>query len=83
MKTLVQKIGDSQGVLIPEPVLAQAGIELGEVDLAVEDDAIVIRKTPRPVRAGWAEASRRIAAADADSLEWPEFANEADRLLEW
>jgi antitoxin MazE len=83
MKSLVQKIGDSQGVLIPEPVLARAGIELGEVDLAVEDDAIVIRKTPRPVREGWAEASKRIADAGADSLEWPEFANEADRSLEW
>ncbi|WGG50889.1 AbrB/MazE/SpoVT family DNA-binding domain-containing protein [Rugamonas sp. DEMB1] len=83
MKILVQKIGDSQGVLIPEPVLAQAGIELGEVDLAVVDDAIVIRKTPRPVRVGWAEASKRIADAGADGLEWPECGNEADRSLEW
>jgi len=83
MKTLVRKMGNSQGVLIPKPFLAQAGIELGEVDIAVEDDAIVIRKPAEKPRVGWAEASKQIADAGDDQLVWPEFGNEADGQLEW
>ncbi len=83
MKTQVRKMGNSQGVLIPKPFLAQAGIGLEEVEIAVEDAAIVIRKPKRKVREGWAEASQAIAEAGQDQLAWPEFSNEADRDLQW
>ena len=83
MKTQVRKMGNSQGVLIPKPFLAQAGIGLEEVEIAVEDAAIVIRKPARKVREGWAQASQAIAEAGQDQLAWPEFPNEADRDLQW
>ena len=35
----------------------------------------------KPVRVGWADASKRIAAVGDDLLVWPEFANEGDEAL--
>lgn len=83
MKTSIRKMGNSQGVLIPKPFLAQAGLEMGEVDIEVENNAIVIRKPEKKVRAGWAEASKAIAAANDDTLVWPEFGNAGDKELAW
>ena len=37
----------------------------------------------RRPRAGWAEASRAIAAAGDDALVWPEFGNAEDEGLAW
>jgi len=75
-------MGNSQGILIPKPVLKQVGLE-DEAELKVEKDCIVLRKPHRAARAGWAEASRKIAASDDDRLVWPEFANADDADLEW
>jgi antitoxin MazE len=83
MKTSIRKMGNSQGVLIPKPLLSQTGMEVGEVEMSVENDAIVIRKPQKAIRSGWTEASKQIAAADDDALVWPEFANEGDRDLKW
>jgi antitoxin MazE len=83
MKTLIRKMGNSRGVLIPKPFLAQAGMDVGEVDIEIEHDAIVIRKPEKKARLGWADASKQIAAAGDDGLVWPEFANEGDKDLVW
>lgn len=52
MKATIRRMGNSQGVLIPKPILAQLGLE-DEVDMAVEDDALVIRKPKKKPREGW------------------------------
>lgn len=82
MKTAIRRMGNSQGVIIPKPLLAQVGLET-EAEMAVENGAIVLRPLRKEARQGWSEASRRIAAAADDGLIWPEFANEADKELEW
>jgi len=46
MLTKVQKWGNSQGLRFPKNILAEAHIEVGdEVELTVEDGAIVVRST--------------------------------------
>lgn len=75
-------MGNSQGVLIPKPLLAQVGLEV-EAEMSVENDAIIIRKLRPAPRADWAAAAQRIAAAQNDTLVWPEFGNEADNDLQW
>lgn len=75
-------MGNSQGVLIPKPVLAQVGFE-DEVVMTIEDDALVLRAVQRLPRKGWDDASRRIAEHDDDVLAWPEFANVDDKHLKW
>ena len=83
MKTAIRKMGNSQGVLIPKPFLTQIGMDVGEVDIEIENDAIVIRKLTKKAREGWAESSKKIAAAGDDQLVMPEFANEGDKDLVW
>lgn len=83
MRTAIRKIGNSQGVLIPKPLLAEAGLESG-VDMSVENGALVLRPAPpaKP-RAGWAEAAQGLARAGDDTPLWPEFANAEDARLKW
>ena len=82
MLATIRRLGNSQGVLIPKPLLQQIGLE-GHVEMAVEGDALVLRKPKAAPRSGWAEASRKVAAIGDDALVLPEFANEADAELRW
>jgi len=82
MEVAIRKMGNSQGVLIPKPILAQVGLE-GTADLQVRDGVIEIRPIRRNPREGWAEDAERVAQDGGDSLVWPELANEGDRDLVW
>ena len=82
MEVAIRKMGNSQGVLIPKPILAQLGLE-GTADLQVRDGVIEIRPVRRNPREGWADDARRIADQGDDSLVWPEFANDSDTDLVW
>jgi antitoxin MazE len=82
MVTEIRRIGNSRGVIIPKPLLKEAGLE-NEAEILLEHGAIVLRKPRRDPREGWAEASRRIAEAGDDKLVWPEFGNLDDRDLQW
>jgi antitoxin MazE len=82
MEVAIRKMGNSQGVLIPKPILAQLGLE-GTADMQVQDGVIVIRPVKRNPREGWAEDARRLAEHGGDALVWPEIANEGDRELIW
>jgi antitoxin MazE len=82
MKTTIRRMGNSQGVLIPKPILAQLGLE-DEVEMEVENDAIVLRKPQKKVRQGWSDASKAIAQASDDELVPGEFPNADDSELAW
>ena len=82
MKAVIRKMGNSQGVLIPKPILAQLGLE-DEVDMEIEKDALVIRRPKNKPRHGWAEASKAIAASGDDALVLGDFANADDEDLQW
>jgi len=64
---------------IPKPILAQLGLtsEVG-AEMTIEGSALVLRRPASPVRAGWAEAARKIAEAGDDALAMGEFGNAAD-----
>jgi len=80
----IRRIGNSQGIVIPKPVLAQLGLdEKGGVEMTIEDGALVLRKPAHPARAGWAEAARRIAETGDDELVMGEFGNAEDSELVW
>ena len=84
MKTSIRKMGNSLGILIPKPFLVQTGLDIGEVDIQVEGDAIVIRKPARKSREGWAQASQAIAAgADDDVIQWPLIARSPETDFSW
>jgi len=78
----LRAIGNSRGIVIPKPVLAQVGLDTA-VDLTVERGAIVLRKPVASVRAGWAEAARQVAERGEDALVMGEFGNADDDELNW
>lgn len=82
MRTVIRKMGNSQGVIIPKPLLAQLGLE-DEIEMVVENDALVLRKPAKKSREGWAVASKELADVGDDRLVWPEFANEDDENRVW
>lgn len=85
MKSLpvtVRRIGNSLGIVIPKPVLAQVGLS-EQAELTVERGAIVLRKPRRAARAGWSHAAKSVAAQGEDELLMGDFVNAADRELKW
>ena len=66
MKTRIVRIGNSRGIRIPKLLLEEAGLP-EEVELEVEDGAILIRSPTRP-REGWEAAFRAMAEAGDDPL---------------
>jgi antitoxin MazE len=66
MKTRIIRIGNSQGIRIPKPLLEQTGL-CDEVEVIVHDDALVIRPIKNP-RVGWAEAFQEMARRGDDAL---------------
>jgi antitoxin MazE len=82
MLTTIRRLGNSQGILIPKPLLQQVRL-IDQVEMRVEGDALVLRKPKAAPRTGWAEASRKLAVAGDDALVLPEFATEADAELRW
>ena len=78
----VRKIGNSLGVVIPRPVLAQAGLS-DQAELTVEGGAIVLRRPREALRTGWAQAAQAIATQGEDELLMGEFANAGDQDLKW
>jgi antitoxin MazE len=84
MKSAIRKMGNSQGVIIPKPLLAEIGAKPGDqVDMKVKGGKIVLELPRKKARAGWAEDSKKLAAAGEGGLAWPEFASDGDKDLEW
>ena len=66
MKTRIVRIGNSQGIRIPKPLLEEAGLQ-DEVDLIAEHGSLIIKPARSP-RAGWAEAFQEMARQNEDAL---------------
>ena len=84
MQIAIRTIGNSKGIVLPKPILAQAGLD-GEIaaDIAVENGSIVLRKPAKAVRFGWAEAAKELASKGGDALLMGEFGNADDAELAW
>lgn len=77
-------MGNSLGILIPKPFLVQTGMDIGEVDIQVEGDAIMIRKPAKKPREGWEQACQLIAASNDDAvIQWPLIAKNPETKFSW
>jgi len=77
MKVNLVPIGNSKGVRIPASVIKECGLG-DELELRVENGVIVLAPV-QGVRAGWAEAFERMAAAGDDVPMIPDtLGNEFD-----
>jgi antitoxin MazE len=66
MRARVVKIGNSQGIRIPKPILEQTGI-MEDVELEVEKNQIIIRPISNP-RVGWESAFKTMAENNDDMM---------------
>ena len=82
LSVTIRRIGNSLGIVIPKPVLAQIDVT-EQVEMSVERGAIVLRKPRKAIRAGWGEAARAVASQEQDQLLMGEFANAEDTELDW
>ena len=65
MHVTIRPFGNSRGVIIPKPLLAQVGLQ-DEAEIEVQDGALILRPLKTPSRQGWAQAAQAIAAAGED-----------------
>ena len=66
MRARVIKIGNSQGLRIPKPILEQTGI-MDDVEIEVEKNQIIIRPV-KNVREGWNAAFKIMGEKGDDEL---------------
>lgn len=64
MKANIIRIGNSQGVRIPRPILEKCGLR-GRVEMNVEDNVLVIAPV-QEARDGWSDAFKRMAEQGDD-----------------
>lgn len=80
IRTRLVKVGNSQGIRIPKPLLEQSGID-GEVEIEVHGDRLIIRPAA-PSRCGWDETFAAMAKQQDDVLLDNETVTNWDRM-EW
>jgi antitoxin MazE len=68
------RIGNSQGVRLPQAIIKQAGLE-DELDIVMSGDAVIIRPH-RDVRSGWGIAASMCHEAEEDLSAWDATIND-------
>ena len=79
------KIGNSQGIRIPKPLIEQARLEGKELDLQLVNQGILVRPSKKS-REGWQKAIEAILASQGPEQtdnEWLDAALTSDDDLEW
>jgi antitoxin MazE len=85
MQTILRKMGNSTGIILPKALLGELGVASGQaLDVKVERGRIVATPVKTERRAEWANAARVIGAeADTEAEAWAAFGNEGDNDLTW
>ncbi len=83
--THLVKIGNSQGIRIPKPLIEQARLEGKELKLLIVNEGLLI--TPEnAVRAGWKQAIEQSIAANGTEETngtWLDLPLDSDDELDW
>jgi len=66
MKTKIIRIGNSQGVRIPKPLIEESGIT-EEIEMILRDNEIVLRSA-ETIRKDWEAYFEKMAKEDDDAL---------------
>ena len=79
------KIGNSQGIRIPKPLIQQAHLEGKELDIQVVNQGILVTPSKKP-RDGWKKTIETIIASkgmETIDSEWLDTTLTSDDNLEW
>lgn len=79
------KIGNSQGIRIPKPLVEQAQLEGKELKLQLVNEGLLITSA-KVAREGWKEKIEQISKAKGDEVvadEWLDLPLADDNELKW
>jgi len=51
--TMLTKIGNSQGIRIPKPIIKQANLENTEIEFEVTKNGLLLKPVKKPIRQNW------------------------------
>ncbi len=58
--TMLIKIGNSQGIRIPKPIIKQANLEGKEIEFEITEKGLLLKPVERKVREGWEENIKKV-----------------------
>lgn len=79
--TMLTRIGNSQGIRIPKPLIAQAHLENVELDFEVVENGLLIKPIISSKRENWKENIEKVILENEDikdSNTIDEFLNDSD-----
>jgi len=66
--TMLTKIGNSQGVRIPKPIIKQANLENIEIEFEVVKDGLLLKPVKKIVRENWEDNIKDILSKNKDGV---------------
>lgn len=83
---MLTKIGNSQGVRIPKPIIKQANLENSEIEFEVVKEGLLLKPVKKKVRQNWEENIENIQSKKRDKKDeavLEDFLNEPLEDWEW
>ncbi len=68
MATLT-KIGNSQGIRIPKPIIKQAKLENTEIEFEVTKDGLLLKPIKKSIRQNWENSIKKTLAKNKNSKD--------------
>jgi antitoxin MazE len=66
--TMLTKIGNSQGVRIPKPIIKQANLENIEIEFEVVKDGLLLKPVKKIVRENWEDNIKKTLSKNKDGV---------------
>ncbi len=79
--TMLTKIGNSQGVRIPKPIIKQAKLENIEIEFEVVKDGLLLKPVKKVIRENWEDNIKDTLSKNKDKKDdgvLREFLNDND-----
>ena len=67
--TMLTKIGNSQGVRIPKPIIKQANLENSEIEFEVVKDGLLLKPVKKIVRENWEDNIKDILSKNKEKKD--------------
>ncbi len=81
MATLT-KIGNSQGIRIPKPIIEQANLQNSEIEFKITKEGLLLRPVKKTVRENWDKNVKKFLNLQNDEAILEEMLDDSD-LEEW
>jgi antitoxin MazE len=67
--TMLTKIGNSQGIRIPKPIIKQANLENSEIEFEVTKDGLLLKPVKKVSRKDWEKNIKEILSKNTQEDE--------------